>query len=560
MRQTNPSAERKLRLLRWTKRGVADKIPPMLPEARATEPVTEAEAARLAREIYGLEASARTLPSEYDDNFHLIAADGRAFVLKVMCVAREREFVDMQCLALEHIARRASQLTLPRVCPARTGEAFAKAVLADGTERFVWMLNYLPGTVLAEVRSHTTEIFESLGRLLGEMDSALQDFSHPHTRRELKWDLSRAGWIREQLHHIGDPARRALVEKFLRLYETEVVPAMPSLRRSVIYGDANDYNVIVGDPSRQPREVSGVIDFGDMHHGLTVSEPAVAAAYAILGKKNPLEAATAVVRGYHHAFPLQEAEITALYPLIGTRLAVSVVNSARRKTLKPDDPYVTVSEAPAWEALEKLAEIHPRFAHYSFRAACGLTAVPRSQEVQSWLKDNAKTAASILDLDVRTSPCRVFDLSVGSAFLGANPQAAETATLTEKIFDEMKCAGVRVGVGQYNEARLLYTSPLFGASTNPADERRTIHLGIDLFVEPRTSIHAPLEGVVHILANNTAALDYGPLVILRHSTNEGLEFFTLYGHLAKETLAHLKIGDRIAPGQIFAWVGKPDEN
>ncbi len=37
------------------------------------------------------------------------------------------------------------------------------------------------------------------------------------------------------------------------------------------------------------------------------------------------------------------------------RLAVSVTNSAHRKSLVPDDPYVTISEAPAWEALEKLA-------------------------------------------------------------------------------------------------------------------------------------------------------------------------------------------------------------
>jgi len=70
-----------------------------------------------------------------------------------------------------------------------------------------------------------------------------------------------------------------------------------------------------------------VIDFGDMHHGLTVSEPAIAVAYAILGKKDPLQAATAIVAGYHKTFPLEETELSVLYTLIGTRLAVSVVNS-----------------------------------------------------------------------------------------------------------------------------------------------------------------------------------------------------------------------------------------
>jgi len=65
-----------------------------------------------------------------------------------------------------------------------------------------------------------------------------------------------------------------------------------------------------------------------------------------------------------------------LYALIGARLAVSVTNSAHCKTLKPDDPYVTVSEAPAWEALERLAKIHLRFAHYTFPR--GLRASARS--------------------------------------------------------------------------------------------------------------------------------------------------------------------------------------
>ena len=45
----------------------------MLLEARVAHSVTEAEAVRLARELYGIETAARTLPGEYDDNFHLTA-------------------------------------------------------------------------------------------------------------------------------------------------------------------------------------------------------------------------------------------------------------------------------------------------------------------------------------------------------------------------------------------------------------------------------------------------------------------------------------------------------
>jgi 4-aminobutyrate aminotransferase-like enzyme/Ser/Thr protein kinase RdoA (MazF antagonist) len=532
----------------------------MLLEARVAHRITESEAARLALEIYGLTASARALPGEYDDNFHLTAADGRAFVLKVMHPARERSFIDLQCQALVHVAERAQQLLLPRVIAMRSGEFFSEISAADGSKRLVWLLTFLKGNVLAEVRPHTAELLRDLGRFLGEMDAALQSFEHPAAHRELKWDAARATWIKEYIPEIEGAGRRTLVEKFLALYESDVVPHLPRLRRSMIYGDANDYNVLVSDPWPQPRKVAGMIDFGDMHYGLTVSEAATAAAYAILGKAEPLSVAAEVVAGYHPAFSLQEDEVAVLFPLLAARLAVSVTNSAHRKKVKPDDAYVTVSEEPAWEALGRLGKIHPQFAHYMFRAACGWRAVPKAEKIECWVRANGKSAGAILDVDLRTAPCLVFDLGVESKFLGADPRAAATPALTEKIFGAMKSAGTQVGVGRYNEARPLYDSPLFGDTANPMAERRTIHLGMDLFVEPGTVLRAPLEGVVHVLANNTAPQDYGPLVILRHETGDGEEFFTLYGHLSTQTLEGLKTGQRVKRGQEFACVGTAAEN
>jgi 4-aminobutyrate aminotransferase-like enzyme/Ser/Thr protein kinase RdoA (MazF antagonist) len=544
----------------------------MLLEERVARPTTEAEAVKLARDLYGLTVTAKALPGEYDDNFHLKPADRTAaengepagFVLKVMHPARERSFIDMQCRALQHLAQRAPQLTLPRVRLNKDGHPFAAVTAPDGSERLVWMLSYVPGTMLAKARPHSPELLHSLGQFLGEMGAALADFAHPAARRELKWDLARAGWIRQHLSLLRDASQRALVEKFLALYELEVMPALPSLRRSVIYGDANDYNVLVGAPLPLPRKVVSVIDFGDMHETVTVSEIAIAAAYAILGKENPLCAAAEVVAGYHHAFPLAETELQIFYPLIGTRLAVSVVNSAQRASVKPEDSYVTISERPAWDALERLSKIHPRFAHYSFREACGLDAVPQSEALRKWLIGNAQSAASVLDVDLRTAPSLVFDFSVGSTFLGADPGVTDSAELADRTFAEMRRAGACVGIGRYDEARALYTSKLFGASQNPTDERRTIHLGIDLQVAPGSAVRAPLEAVVHSVANNAAPLDYGPMVILRHSfpkpTGEAQEFFTLYGHLTAQTLAGLRVGQRIARGEKFSEVGTTQEN
>jgi 4-aminobutyrate aminotransferase-like enzyme len=60
---------------------------------------------------------------------------------------------------------------------------------------------------------------------------------------------------------------------------------------------------------------------------------------------------------------------------------------------------------------------------------------------------------------------------------------------------------------------------------------------------------------VHAFANNDTLLDYGPLIILRHETDDGTEFFTLYGHLSRESLSGLTVGKRIRAGEQIATLG-----
>ena len=528
----------------------------MMPEARVAPPLTAQDASRISSQAYGLEATARTLPGEYDDNFHLLTADSRAFVLKIMHPAREESFVDLQSRALTHLAQRAPHLALPRVVPTLRGELFARQKLEDSSERLVWLLSFVPGTTLAEVTPHSPELFASLGRLLGEIDNALLDFSHPGALRELKWDLCRSSWARDYLPYVRDPKRRALAAQFL---DAAAAVDFSKLRRSVIYGDANDHNVLVSPPWPQPRQVVSVIDFGDMHLGLTVAEPAIAAAYALLTDERPLRAAAAVLAGYHAVFPLDEGEIAAFFPLLCVRLAVSVVNSAHRQSLVPDDPYVTVTEASAWAALERLAKIHPRLAHYTVRSACGLPPVPQSTRIRQWLAQNARSSAPVIPHDLRQDACVVLDLSVSSLLLGASPEAAAETVLTEKLRAALHAARSAVAVGRYNEVRPLYSAPQFGASENPTDERRTVHLGIDLFVAPGTAVSTPVDATVHAFADNAQPFDYGPVVILRHRGEDG-EFFTLYGHLSRESLAALQIGQQLRRGEKFASVGTAAEN
>src|SRR5215468_12388642 len=130
----------------------------MFLESSVARRTTESEASKLAAQLYGIQAPAKSLPGEHDENFHLTSRDGREFVLKVMHPARELSFIDLQCAALQHLSKYAPQLPLPRVLSSLDGEAFKAIAMPDGTRRVVWMLGFIRGSTLAKVMPHTPEL------------------------------------------------------------------------------------------------------------------------------------------------------------------------------------------------------------------------------------------------------------------------------------------------------------------------------------------------------------------------------------------------------------------
>ena len=146
--------------------------------------------------------------------------------------------------------------------------------------------------------------------------------------------------------------------------------------------------------------------------------------------------------------------------------------------------------------------------------------MPRADAVVDWLQRNAVEIAPILDVDLRAEPCVVFDLGVGSPLVSGDAAANEAPALGKRLSEEMRSASARVGVGQYDEARLLYTGALFAPSDAPTGERRTVHLGIDLFCAAGTPVCAPLEATVYALEERSAPQDYGPTVLLAHAAGE----------------------------------------
>jgi 4-aminobutyrate aminotransferase-like enzyme/Ser/Thr protein kinase RdoA (MazF antagonist) len=314
----------------------------------AAAALSAADAERIAESVFGLRGSARRLDGEYDDNFRIDMADGAGYVLKIAPANQDRALIELQVAALDHVRRQAANVGVPH--PHRTVDGGLLArVDVGGTRRIGRVLRFIPGVLLAEVKPQGAALLRSLGSTLASLDRALVDFDHPAAHRELQWDLRRAGELRADVAMIADPARRELVTRIIDRVELEVLPVLPGLRASVIHGDGNDYNVVVEND-----RVVGLIDFGDMLHSTTICELAIASAYVMLGKNDPLGSAAHVVAGYESELPLTDTERRVLYPLMLTRLVMSVIISAARKARAPDNAYYTVHEAPAWAALEAL--------------------------------------------------------------------------------------------------------------------------------------------------------------------------------------------------------------
>ena len=290
----------------------------------------------IAEKCFGIQASAEELPSERDRNFLLTAREGEKFVLKIANVNEEREVIEAQNAMLEHLGERVS--FCPRVVPAVSGKSIE---VVEG--HLVRVLTYLPGTPLATVETQSPELLHDLGRKLGLLSRALVGFDHPGAHRSFHWDLAKGAQV---LREFGPRIKTDWLKDLVLGFR---LGSVSDLRRSVVHGDANDYNVLVDGDS-----VVGLIDFGDVVYSWTVGDLAIAVAYVVLGKADPYAAATPVIEGYREEFELNKDEVEALWPLVRLRLCMSVCIAAHQQAAQPENEYLGISQRLIEETLPRL--------------------------------------------------------------------------------------------------------------------------------------------------------------------------------------------------------------
>lgn len=515
--------------------------PPALPAAILSD---------LAARAFELEGEIRALASERDQNARLTTAGG-TYVLKIANPAEDPAQIDLQNATLAHLEQ-AGVAGLPRLVRARDGQDCTQ-VAHGGATSLVRLVTWIEGQPMSAAPRSVAQLAD-LGAFMGRLTRGMQGFGHPAAfRPDFPWSLDHVAGLEPWAHHIAEPSRQALIKGLFARYRLRIAPRLARLRASVLHQDANDNNVIVD--AADPTRIAGLIDFGDMCFGRTVNELAITLAYALLDAPDLYTAARAIIAAYVAEFPLLEDEADALYDLMRMRLAASVCISSHQSRLHTGNDYLLISQAPAFALLERLDRIDPEFMVALCRRAAGFPATRAQARIEAFLAGT--DPVSPFQPDLRTS---------ARMALPTNGERPGQPAFSDRAFDPWFAAqrpaalpegAAFYGFGSYGERRTVYATDQFADAASP--ERRTRHLGIDVFAPAGTPVYAPLPGKVAYVTYNADPLDYGHTLILEHDAG-GVPFWTLYGHLGGSLPGLCKVGDRVEAGQLICHLGDWHEN
>ena len=313
--------------------------------------------ARLVEEQWGLAGvDVRPLSSERDLNFLV----GGAHVLKVSNPAESRALVEMEVAAMRHVAVTDPDLPIPRGVPLPDGTDIATVADEDGRACLVRLITTVPGT---PVEGHvvTEEVAEQVGAAAARTSRALRGFFHAAAgSRVLDWDVRTLPAVAAKAQQRGVlPAGDPLLEVVAR-----VAPSLArcaALPGGIHHADITLTNLLVTDGT-----ITGVIDFGDMHHTADVADLAIALTSVLRNTSEtqtctPWELAGATLRGYQRLRPLSPEEVEVLGELVLSRLVLSTIISRGRSAAHPDNTaYITQYDDANARTTEELATAHAR--------------------------------------------------------------------------------------------------------------------------------------------------------------------------------------------------------
>ena len=514
--------------------------------------ISEEEAVSILEDEYGIKGDVDRLPGEIDFNFK-VTTKKELYILKISRPDFDLEYIDYQNSTLNHLAKK--NFGAPVTIPALDSDSFVLIKDSEGRERVVRLLSWISGRMWSSVNPISVNLLENLGNKAGQLTNSLMDFDHHLAHRQFEWDIAEAGWTLDYLD-LFDTDQKKVISYFQDKFISHTTE-YNKLRKSIVHNDVNDNNVVVSNELISP-EVLAIIDFGDAIYTQTINDLAIAIAYAVMGKPDVIGAAMSIVKGYNEAFSITEDELNVLYSLVAMRLVISVTKSVINKQKEPDNKYLLVSEAQAWEVLVKWKVEDENFATYCFRHACGFISHPNYKLFLQWAKNKSFNLKGLFP-ETKNTSVKVVDMSVGSPWLGHETEYNDNDLMDFKL----NCLALNnpdcIIAGGYLEPRPIYTTDVYKAQSNNGNIFRTVHLGIDFWLPALTPVHSLFDATVQIAINDAGDKEYGGLLVLKHVVKE-LTFYTLYGHQSVSSISKWKKGDKIRKGEKISELGFPQEN
>ncbi|GAA3890869.1 aminotransferase [Leifsonia kafniensis] len=497
--------------------------------------VTEADAVRMAVELYGITGTAQELGSQQDRNFRIDGADpaGRegSYLLKVDNPAFAESELASQGAAMEHLSDRGLRIPVP----VRGRDGQSRQWWPDATGLLpVRMFTFLPGGSLVDAGHFDASVIGELGRISALVADGLTDFSGDGLDRQLQWDMRNASAVVDQLiDRMPEPARRDLVRQKARSAADRLNVLAPALRVQPIHGDVTDDNVVCTRLDNGRLFPDGVIDFGDLGYGWLVAELAVTMSSILPHVPQNPAAVFEAVRRFDEVVPLHDEEIAALWPLLILRGAVLVVSGEDQTQREIGNVYAEERMQAEWQVFDIAQRIGFDEAEVAIRQLLGRSPLSSAHSPVRVLVAEASMIAAI---DAGDSV--ILDLSVTSPLLHDGRWLRPDAewALAAEALDQSA-----VAVAPYGQHRLTRSRP------HQPTESETFAAITEVFLGGSTRIHAPLAAVV-VRAT-------GEELVLRLSApGDSAEELVLGG-----LTAVVAVGTAVTAGQLVGTVNHVDE-
>ena len=503
---------------------------------------------------YGFDGSIRKLDGEKDLNYRLVSKSKKKFYVKFYPKKTKLNFVVFQTRLLDYLSKK-TQLKTPENILSKKGRRYCIYIDNNNEKRYFRINSWIEGRLWSKVKPINNKIRFELGKEAALITKKLKTFKSNYNNIGMQWDISKSLWTTEYLNYIKGSKEKKIIRSFQVQFKNSLTE-FKDLRKSFIHNDINDNNVIVSKNIFKPK-IKGILDFGDSINTQIINDAAVTCVYAMMDCENPLEASTYVIKGYNSIFKLKENELEHLYIAIAMRLVISITKSSINKIHNKENNYLTISENQMIDLIKKWNNVDKDFATFSYRNACNYTPHPNEKEFNKLAKNISFQLNDIFPT-IKKKDFYNIDLSVSSNWL-ENKLIENNKLFENKIKWLEKSNDKSIIAGGYLEPRILYNSNNYSKIGNNGIENRTVHLGLDFWLNKKTPVHAFMDGVVVVKTNNNSEKGYGGLVILEHRIKK-LKFYSLYGHLCNVKKLKIKIGDKIKKGFNIGLIGDYNEN